>query len=147
MIKASATLAWVATNITDITADEVARCSKVWDYQTKEYFYMVLSKTDDATEHKVTYDKEHGFGCTCKSAKYKWHNVKHGSGVCWHVRASIASSIEDRKALALRANEDRRQIEEQAGKSVEPIEVRWNIPVWMLRAPVAPHMKHSPREL
>src|SRR2546423_100185 len=94
MIKASATLAWVATNITDITADEVARCSKVWDYQTKEYFYMVLSKTDDATEHKVTYDKEHGFGCTCKSAKYKWHNVKHGSGVCWDVRASIASWIE-----------------------------------------------------
>jgi len=145
-MKASATLQYVATHLEDITAEEIVRCTKIWDYQTKEWFYMVLSKTDDITEHKVTYDKEHGFGCTCKSAQYGWANVKHPSKTCWHVRASVACSIEDRKALALRANEERRQVEERARKAV-PIEVKWNIPVWMMKAPVAPHMKHSPREL
>src|SRR5256885_11617457 len=114
----------------DVTPERVEKCSKVYDYQLKQNVYFVENSKGDCDEHgiieyKVTYTQGIGFQCNCKAGQYGFHNCR--GQYCWHVRASIASSIEDRKALVLRANEERRIAEEQARKAVEPIEVRWNI--------------------
>ena len=151
-MKASKTLEYIEAHIDEITADQIGRCTKIYDYQAKEYFYLVENEAGEVDgngeiiEYPVRYNAEDGFTCKCKSGIYKFHNVKNPSGVCKHVRWSIAASIEDRKALALRANEARRLVEEKARKAV-PIEVKWNVPGWMFERPVAPHMKHSPREM
>ncbi len=151
-MKASQTLSYVESHLEDITAEDIGRCSKIYDYQLQQFVYMVLSRTDDITEHKVTYDKEHGFRCTCPCGQTGFANVKHPSGVCWHIRASIAASIEERTALTAlteKRNEDARLRHAASLPAVsipEPIEVKWNVPAWMLERPVAPHMSKSPKE-
>jgi hypothetical protein len=150
-MKASQTLAYVESHLEDISAQDIGRCSRVIGPDEKS-FYLVLSRTDDFTEHKVTYDKEHGFRCTCPSGEHGFANVKHPSGVCHHVRSAIAVSIEERTALAAmteRRNEGARLRHAASLPAVsipEPIEVRWSIPAWMPERPVAPHMKQSPKE-
>jgi hypothetical protein len=152
MVKASTVLEYVKTHLDEISAQEIGRCRKVFDKDGS--FYLVENEAGECDEHgiieyPVRYSKEHGFTCGCKSGLHGFSNVKHPSGVCKHVRWSIACSIEEAEALAAiqrKIEEERRQTEEEARKAT-PIEVRWNIPAWMLNAPVAPHMKKAPREL
>ena|SRR2546429_6372632 len=149
-MKASQTLSYVEAHIEEVNAEDLNRCAKIID-KTGKSFYLISNSRNlyDAhgiIEYAVKYSEQHGFTCECKSGQYGFSNVNHPSGCCHHVRIAIAASIEDRKALALMANEDRRIVEEKARKAV-PIEVKWNIPAWMMKAPVAPHMRNAPREL
>lgn len=135
-MKASQTLAYVEAHIDEITAEQLNRCTKI--VGKTGTFYLVensrgLYDAHGLIEYAVEYDGKHGFMCTCEAGQRGFTGVtKHPSGVCWHVRASIAASIEERKALAEQARkveEDRREAERQS----VPIEVRWNIPAWMMR--------------
>lgn len=153
MVKASVALEYVETHTDEITAEEICRCTKIID-KTGKSFYLVansrgLYDAHGIIEYAVRYNAKHGFTCTCEAGQRGFTGVtKHPSGCCQHVRAAIAASIEERKALAEQARriEEDRRIAEEAKKSV-PVEVKWNIPAWMLKAPVAPHMRKSPREL
>lgn len=153
MVKASTVLEYVKAHLDEISAQEIGRCHKVFGPQGS--FYLVENEAGDfddngqIIEYPVTYSKEYGFQCLCKSGLHGFANVKHPSGVCKHVRWSIAASIEEAEASAViqrKAEEERRIAEEEARKAV-PIEVKWNIPAWMLSAPVAPHMRKAPKEL
>lgn len=154
MVKASQVLEYVKAHLEEISCAEIGRCHKAYDFQTKQDVYLVENSRDltdnegNIIEYKVTYDKEHGFRCSCPCGQTGFSGVKHLSGVCKHVRASVACAIEEATALAeiARKEEERRQAEEEARKAT-PIEVRWNAPKWMFEAPVAPHMKKAPREL
>lgn len=135
----------------DVTPEQVGKCTKVYDFQLRQNMYLVENSrgiTDNEgniIEYKVTYDKKHGFRCSCLCGQYGFYNCKN---YCWHVRASVSCAIEETKALAeiARQEEERRIVEEEAKKAV-PVEVKWNIPAWMLSARPAPHMRKDPKEL
>jgi hypothetical protein len=91
----------VESNLGQVTSEQIGRCTKVYDFQLKANIYMVLSESDDLTEYRVTYNKNHHcFCCTCPSGENGFSNVKHPSGVCKHVRWSCAAAAEERAALA-----------------------------------------------
>lgn len=153
MVKASTVLEYVKAHLDEISAQEIGRCHKVFGPQ--DSFYLVeneageVDEYGDLIEYPVTYSKEHGFMCGCRSGRFGFANVKHPSGVCKHVRWSIAASIEEAEASAViqrKAEEERRIAEEEARKAA-PVEVKWNIPAWMLNARPAPHMRKAPKEL
>lgn len=155
MVKASTVLEYVKSHLEEISAQEIGRCHKVYDFQIKQDVYLVENSRDltdnegNIIEYKVTYDKKHGFRCSCPCGQTGFSSVKHPSGTCKHVRASIAAAIEEAEALAAiqrKIEEERRIAEEEARKAV-PVEVKWNIPAWMLNARPAPHMRKAPREL
>jgi hypothetical protein len=158
VIKASATLAYVESHLEDITAEQIGKCTRVWDCQTNTWFYLVeneegaVDEHGDIIEYPVRYNAIDGFSCGCKSGEFKFHNVKHPSGVCKHVRWSIACSIEERNALAAitasRSEGARLRHAASLPAVTVPvsIEKKWNIPQWMLERPVAPHMKNAPKE-
>lgn len=155
MVKASQVREYVKSHLDEISAQEIGRCTKVHDFQLKQDVYLVQNSRDltdeegNIIEYKVTYDKKHGFRCGCKSGQTGFSGVRHPSGVCRHVRASIACAIEEANALASiqrKIEEERRIAEEEARKAV-PIEVRWNVPAWVLNARPAPHMRKAPKEL
>jgi hypothetical protein len=131
----------------NVTAEEIGRCHKVYDHRLGKNVYLVENShnaTDEQgklIEYKVTYDKKHGFRCNCLCGQYGFANCPN---YCWHVRASVATALEEVNAFAGIA----REVEERKVQPVEakPIEVKWNIPAWMLNAPVAPHMKHATKE-
>lgn len=159
MVKASTVREYVKAHLDEISAQEIGRCTKVYDFQLKQNVYLVQNSKGDTDEqgniieYTVRYSKEYGFQCTCPSGETGFSNVKHPSGVCKHCRWSIACAIEEATALA----EIQRKVEEERREALQrehdekhaamPIEVRWNVPAWMLKAPVAPHMKRSPKEL
>ena len=137
----------------NVTPAQIGKCTKVYDCQLKQNVYLVENskgETDNEgniIEYKVTYDKEHGFRCNCEAGKRGFAHCKQG--YCWHVRASVACAIEEANALASiqrKIEEERRIAEEEARKAV-PIEVRWNVPAWVLNARPAPHMRKAPKEL
>jgi hypothetical protein len=98
----------VESNLGQVSASQIGRCTKVYDFQLRANIYMVLSERDDLTEYRVTYDKQHGcFCCTCPSGENGFYNVKHPSGVCKHVRWAVACAQEEKAALAaLSAKQD-----------------------------------------
>ncbi len=157
-MKASQTLSYVTRNIADITAEQIGKCHRVYDCQSGRWFYQVENSRDltdeqgDLIEYEVRRDIIHDqYTCTCPSGQNGFANVTHPSGVCQHVRWAIAAAIEESVALAEQArkiDEDkvRHASELPIVKAEDPIEVRWNIPQWMLGKPVAPHMKKSPKE-
>jgi hypothetical protein len=104
MVKAS------EINITDVTAEQIGRCHKV--YQGSEPVWMVESESDALTEYKVRYSVEHGFTCTCRAGQVGFSNCKEG--ICKHVKWALAASAEERAAVA----ELHRAIAEQAAKPV-----------------------------
>lgn len=147
---AIATFASIAQHIGEVSSEEIGRCHKVFG-PDKKAFYQVENEaghTDehgDLIEYKVTYSKDHGFQCSCKCGEFGFWNVSHASGVCKHVRWSVAAALEEKaalKALAQEADE-----EKAAQRKQIPVEVRWNLPAWMLTGPVASHMKYAPSEL
>lgn len=121
-----------------VTSEQIGRCHAVIGSDGKT-FYQVASESDATVEYQVRYSKEFGFTCTCRSGQTGFSNAK--LGVCKHVVWSLACAAEVRTALAEMTSKA------EAKKEEEPIEKRWNLPAWMLTAPVAPHMKYSPREI
>ena len=113
------TTAKVSANISDVTPEQIGRCRKF--IASTGNYYLVENEHDERDqageiiEYKVTYDKEHGFTCSCKSGANGFANVKHASGVCKHVRWSVAAAMEERAALAELATKEDKGYGEVAG--------------------------------
>lgn len=110
------TIARVQQFISEITPEQIGKCWKVYDYQTRQNFYQVENSHGDVDEHgdiityRVRYSREHGFTCSCPSGQNGFSNVKHPSGVCWHVRAAVAAAREERVAHAAIAAEQAAEV-------------------------------------
>jgi len=110
----------IAANISDVTSNEINKCSKVWDCKAGEDFFQVENESGECDEHgtieyTVRFDLLQGFTCTCKSGQHGFSNVRHASGVCKHVRWSVAAYTEELRA-------------EKAAKAIEN-----NVPAWIMR--------------
>lgn len=150
-----------------VTAEQIGKCTKVYDFQLKQNVYLVENskgETDNdgnIIEYKVQYSKEHGFTCNCEAGKRPFAHCKN---YCWHVRASVAAVVEEATALAeiaRKVEEERRealqrefeerraqlQREHDEKHAAMPIEVKMKVSKWMLERPVARHMRKSPKEL
>jgi hypothetical protein len=138
----------VSQHISDVTAEQIGKCTKIWDFQTSQEIYLVENEAEDfdndgqVIEYPVRYSEAHGYTCGCPSGKYGFANVKHPSGVCKHIRWVVACILEEQTALT----ELSRTVHAQALPAIVSTEKKWNIPAWMLNAPVAPHMKHATKE-
>ncbi|GCE26345.1 hypothetical protein KDA_18290 [Dictyobacter alpinus] len=84
------------TKTSPVTEEQIDRCSRIFDMETQEPFYMVLSEADNLTEYKVQYHKDPNrpgkgyFTCTCPAGR---EGFIHCSGpYCKHVRWSIAAA-------------------------------------------------------
>jgi hypothetical protein len=112
--------ATVAAHIADVTPEQIGKCHAIIDCSDGSKFYMVESedgKVDDEgniVEYKVTYSKEYGFQCTCKSGQHGFANCKNPSGVCKHARWSVACAIEESEAMAEQARYNAEQAVRQA---------------------------------
>ncbi len=92
----------------DVTPEQIGRCYKVHDYQTKSDFYQVESEQDNGDTYQVRWSCQRGFTCTCKSGQCGFSNTKHG--YCKHIKWALAAAKEERTALAeLAANLDAAQ--------------------------------------
>lgn len=117
----------ISTN--DITSEQIGKCYKCFDCQTKENFYRVENEAgnfDDQgkpIEYTVRYSHSKGFTCTCKAGQ--------NGRLCKHVRWSLAAAKEERQAMAEIAQAQA----QEAVKPVQTIEQKWNIPAWMMKAP------------
>lgn len=92
----------VEQHIQDVTPTMLGLATKIYDYQTKQNIYLVLSTSGtfneegEIEEYRVSYAPGKGFGCTCKSGQHGFWNVKHASGVCVHCRIAVACAAEER---------------------------------------------------
>lgn len=105
------------TTTTVVTAEQIARCSRVIDMETMLPFYMVRSESDDQQEYKVaTIWKHQQWFVTCSCpAGLKGINCKHRRWV-------KAASEEYKKELAAQARRDAEQATRQALYKVLNIE-------------------------
>jgi len=92
------TFSHVAKYVFDVTDEQIGKCHAA--FEGSQRFYMVESEQDSLIEYKVTYSRQFGFRCTCKSGECGFANVRHISGVCKHVRWSVACTLEVSAALA-----------------------------------------------
>lgn len=101
----TATINRVKQFIHEVTNEQIGICAKYFDSKGVA-FYTVQSESDRIDEdgrivaYKVTYDAKYGFRCTCPSGVHGFSNVKHPSGVCKHVRFSVACAQEEKRAMA-----------------------------------------------
>jgi hypothetical protein len=96
------------TYMYDATPEQIGQAYKCFE-GSQPFYKVVNSKNEyDAEGHlieytvKARYDveaKEWVFSCTCECGHWNFHNVKHESKVCWHVRAALACAQEEKKAL------------------------------------------------
>ncbi len=84
-----------AINTTNVTSEQIGRCHKVFSGSIP--FYMVESESDSQVEYKVTWDRAHGFRCTCKSGQAGFSNCRHP--YCKHVKWSVAAAREEKQAM------------------------------------------------
>ncbi|GCE32235.1 hypothetical protein KDA_77190 [Dictyobacter alpinus] len=126
----------VAAHLAEVTAEQIGRCHRITDFQAKPVvdFYKVENERGDLNadgeilEYEVRYEAELGFSCTCKSGQYGFHNVHHASGVCKHVRWSVAAAIEERQAMQeiahkQAAEEEARRQDLEAGTRPHRLEI------------------------
>lgn len=102
----------IAAHVADVTPEMIGKCHAVFVGSKK--FYKVAS-SDGTKEYTVYRSKTHGFQCNCPSGQHGFWNVKHASGVCWHVRAAVACSIEEKRAM--REQEQMNTLKQAAGVS------------------------------
>lgn len=126
-----------------VTAEQVARCERIQDLTQGHAFYIVRSQTDERKEYKVEAILKNGryhVTCTCPAGL---------TGCpCWHKRAAAAAAEEFKATLKAKA-QAQAKIDEKKPIVAIPAKkerIEDSVPRWMLTAPVAPHMKHSPRE-
>jgi len=115
-----ATIEQITANISDVTSEQIGRCSKVIDLATSEDFYLVENESGECDEHgtieyAVRYDLTQSMTCTCKSGQAGFCNVRHASGVCKHVRWALAAWKQEQEA-------------EKKAKSIES-----QVPAWAMR--------------
>ena len=134
------TFTQVKNNLSDVTQEQMNKCFKVWNFNTGEDYYQVES-SDGTETHEVHWSSDHGYTCTCRSGKVGFSNVTvHPSGVCWHVRASVARHLEE-EAYTQAMQEKLAKHQAVIMSSIEA-----GLPAWLKRAKPAPHMKYAPKE-
>lgn len=107
------TVTTVLSHISNVTPEQVGRCFKVYDEQTKENFYQVENESGNVNDdgeiivYDVRYSKERGFTCTCAAGSEGFIHCKYG--FCKHILWSVAASQEERAALAEIATEQARE--------------------------------------
>src|SRR5437870_11221941 len=84
----------------NVTAEQIDRCTRIVDPHTMEAFYLVLSETQDLVEYKVTYMRlpSKHYTCTCPAGLNGFVNCK--DGVCKHVKWAKSAADEFKKELA-----------------------------------------------
>lgn len=96
------TASHVAKHLQGVTDSMIGKCHKAFNgkvgYWLVENSQGELDQDGEVIEYKVTYD-EKGFHCTCKSGKSGFANVTNASGVCQHVRSSMAAEAEMKQAV------------------------------------------------
>lgn len=124
-----------------VTAEQIARCERIEDLTQGHAFYIVRSATDELKEYKVEAILKNGhyhITCTCPAGL-------HGRP-CWHKRAAAAAAEEFKADLKTQAQAQAKIDEKKAIVATPVKRIEDSVPRWMLTAPVAPHMKHAPRE-
>lgn len=86
----------ISSNLISVTPEQIGAAHLV--HIDGVNFYQVQS-AHSIEEYDVKYSRELGYTCSCKSGQNGFANVKHPSGVCWHVRAAIAAQIEEKSAM------------------------------------------------
>lgn len=128
----------VYTNLFEVTAEQIGMCTKVYDYQTRRYFWQVDSESDPEKAYNVRWSRAHGYTCTCDSDKHGFYNVSHPSRVCKHVRWAVAAQVELDQAFDLisqmvekKALVSAKQETSALQKQVEEAKER-GMPAWMM---------------
>jgi hypothetical protein len=136
--------------IANVTPDQIGAAHKVFGPDNKAFYLVENSQGlydngGQLLEYKVTYTEQYGFQCTCEAGK---HGFAHCKNFCWHVRASVAASEEEKAALKEQEAFQRQDtmVVPAVKVAVKPIEEVLGVPSWILTTRVAPHMKQSPRE-
>lgn len=124
-----------------ITSEMLDRAHCCTDMQTGLNYYIVESSqfANNQTEYKVTWSREFGFSCTCKSGQFGFANTRYG--FCSHVAIAVAAAREERATLAAIAAKQPPLVLASVA-----IEEKWGLPSWMLTTRVAPSMKCAPAE-
>lgn len=100
-------------DISTVTADQIAKCSRFVDLNTHTPYYLVQSEADDLKEYKVACIRKQGrwvYTCTCQAGLHGFTNCK--DGYCKHVRWSQAAA-EEYKELIKAAAEAQARIDAQ----------------------------------
>lgn len=150
------TLERIKSNIADVTSEQIGKCHKIVDCQTMEDFYLVeneageFNEDGELIEYKVQYSSNHGFTCTCKAGLVGFSKITaHPSGVCKHVRWSVACWLEEEAAMqeicAKIDAEHARAVEAPVVRKASTVEAQ--MPAWIMNAKPAPHMRRAPKEL
>ena len=119
-----------------VTAEQLNKCNRIEDVATGTIFYMIESQTTPSQEYKVEALQRHGkyhVTCTCPAGLC--------GRDCWH-KAAAAAHAAEYKAFVLAAARAQAQIDAQ-----KPLAKEVNPAAWMLKGPVASHMKKAPKEL
>lgn len=99
-------------DISNVTPEQIDRCSRIIDLSTNKPFYLVLSETDNLTEYKVeyhTHPTKH-FSCTCRAGQNGFANCRQG--YCKHIKWAMAAadlSKAEQKALCQRQEQAAKQ--------------------------------------
>lgn len=79
-----------------VTVEQMDKVTSIIDLPTGKKWYQVESQTTAGDVYEVRYDHEHRrLTCTCKAGQA-------GFG-CWHRRAALATSYEDRQKYSIKA--------------------------------------------
>ncbi len=86
----------IVFGVSETAPDQIAKCHHV-KRDGQDAYYLVESENIFNYRYKVQYTTR-GFSCTCTSGKEQFLHIFHPSGVCPHVRWSVAASIEAKAA-------------------------------------------------
>jgi len=91
----------VAPYAEDVTSEQVGKCHKLFDDQNRAYYAVENERGDrdmdgEIIEYAVRYSQERGYSCTCPAGDEGFVHVHHASGVCKHVRWTVAAMLEER---------------------------------------------------
>jgi hypothetical protein len=94
----------VAAHLADVTAEQIGKCHKIYGPDNRAFYAVENERSDtyegQIIEYSVKYSPERGYTCTCPAGAEGFAHVHHASGVCKHVRWSVAAELEERAALA-----------------------------------------------
>ena len=90
----------VAPHIAEVTFDQIGKCHKLIK-DGQEYYAVENERGDrdmdgEIMQYAVKYSAERGYSCTCAAGAAGFATVHHASGVCKHVRWTVACQLEER---------------------------------------------------
>lgn len=87
----------IAAHLSDVTPEHIGRCHAV--LKDGVAFYMVESEEDSTVEYRVWKSRSRGYQCTCPAGREGFAHCTNLSGVCKHVRWTVATRLEETDAL------------------------------------------------